>query len=116
MGRLIVLRLGWWPKGTHRCVAWIMVTLFLPWLKWPRLDYSSLWLLFAIGPFISLTSRMLSSMVISLKRFIWSNLLDLLLRGSLLDLFVVFGNLCMGSSNLLGLGLGDLALLFSSLV
>ena len=50
------------------------------------------------------------------KKSIWSNLLDLLLRVSLLALFVVFVNLFMIWSSLLELGLVDSLLWFNSLV
>jgi len=61
-------------------------------------------------------SKMLFLMGICRKKFIWSNLPVLLLRGSLLDWYVVFANPYMASSNLLGLGLKNLAMLFNSLV
>jgi len=50
------------------------------------------------------------------KKFIWSNLPVLLLRGSLLDWYVVFANPYMDSSNLLRPGLEILAMLFNILV
>jgi len=50
------------------------------------------------------------------EKFIWRNLQVLLLRGSLLDWYVVFAYLYMALSNLLGLGLENSAMLFNNLV
>jgi len=61
-------------------------------------------------------SKMHFLMGICRKKFIWRNLSVLLLRGSLLDWYVVFANPYMASSSLLELGLENLAMLFNSLV
>jgi len=50
------------------------------------------------------------------KRFIWSNLQDLLLRGIPLDWYVIFENPYMAWNSLLGPGLENLATLFNNLV
>ena len=50
------------------------------------------------------------------KKFMWSNLLILLLTGSLLDWYVVFSNPYMASSGLLGPCLKNLAMFFNSLI
>ena len=83
MARLIDLRPVWLPRGTLSNMAQTIMILFLPWLRLPLFTCFYLWLLFAHGPFFSWISRMSSFMVISLRRFIWSNCLVLLLRGSL---------------------------------
>ena len=113
---LIVLRLISSPKDTLRSLVWTMVTPFPPLPNWPLFDSFYLWLLCIIGLFINWTSRMPSYMVILRKKSIWNNLQVLLLRGSLLALFVIFINLCMVLSNLLTLGLVDSPLWFNSLV
>jgi len=56
--------------------------------------------------------KMLFLMEICGKKFIWSNLPVLLLRGSLLDWYVVFANPYMALSSLQGFGLENLAMLF----
>jgi len=50
------------------------------------------------------------------KKFIWSNLQVFLLRGSLLDWYVVFANLYMVSNSLPGPGLESLVVLLKNLV
>ena len=83
MARLIGLRSFWLPRGTLNNIARTIMTLFLQWPRLPLFACFFLWLLCAHGPFFSWISRMSSFMVISSKRFIWSNRLVLLLRGSL---------------------------------
>ena len=64
---------------------------FPPWQRWLLFVYLSPWPLLNNGLFINWMLRMLSSMVICKRKSIWSNLLGLLLRGSLLGWYVVFG-------------------------
>jgi len=59
---------------------------------------------------------MLFLMGICRKKFIWSNPQVLLLRGSLLDWYVVFANLDMVSNSLSGPGLESLVVLLKNLV
>jgi len=68
------------------------------------------------GPFINWMSKMIFLMGICRKKFIWSKLPVLLLRGIPLDWYVVFANPYMASSSLPGLGLKNLAMLFNNLV
>ena len=83
MARLIDLRPAWLPRDTLSNMAWTIMILFLRWLKLPLFACFFLWLLCAHDPFFNWISRIPSFMVISLKRYIWSNRLVLLLRGSL---------------------------------
>ena len=83
MVRLIALRPAWLLKDILRFMVLIMVT---PSPLLPRLLLSvcfSPWLLCVPGRFFSWILKMLSFMVISPRKFIWSNHLVLLLRGSL---------------------------------
>ena len=80
MVRLIGLRPVWLPRGTLSNMARTIMVLFL-WL--PRLPLFAcffLWLLCTDDPFFNWISRMPSFMVISPRRFIWSNRLVLLLK------------------------------------
>ena len=70
-------------KGILSNIAWTIMIFFLQWLRLPLFACFSLWLLCAHDPFFSWISRMPSFKVISLRRYIWSNRLVLLLRGSL---------------------------------
>ena len=83
MVRLIALRPAWLLKDILRFMVLIMMT---PSPLLPRLLLSvcfSPWLLCVPGRFFSWILKMLSFMVISPRKFIWSNHLVLLLRGSL---------------------------------
>ena len=82
MPRLIDLRLVWLPRGTLSNMARTIMILFLWWPRLPLFACFFLWLLCAHDPSFNWISRMSSFMVISLRRFIWSNRLVLLLRGS----------------------------------
>ena len=85
MVRLIALRLAWLLKDILRFMVLIMVT-HSPSL--PRLLLSvsfSPWLLCVSGHFISWILKKSSFMVILPRKFIWSNHLVLLLRGSLVQ-------------------------------
>ena len=83
MVRLIALRLAWLLKDILRFMVLIMV---IPSPLLPRLLMSvcfSPWLLCVPGHFFSWILKMPSFMVIVLRKFIWSNHLVLLIRGSL---------------------------------
>ena len=81
MARLIDLRPVWLLRGTISNMAQNTMILFLQWPRLPMFTCFCLWLLSGHGPFFSWISRMPSFMVISLRRFIWSKHLVLLLRG-----------------------------------
>ena len=70
-------------KGTLNNMARTIMILFLLWLRLLLFVCFFLWLLCAHDPFFNWISRMPSFMVISQRRFIWSNRLVLLLRRSL---------------------------------
>jgi len=59
------------------------IILFLLWPSSTQLSSSLLWLLFAIGHFISFTLKMFLFKMIFRRKFTWNNLLDLLLKGSI---------------------------------
>ena len=83
MVRLIGLRPVWLQRGTLSNMA---QTIRIHFLRWPRLLLFAcffLWLLCVHGLFFSWISRMSFFMVISPRRFIWSNHLVLLLKRSL---------------------------------
>jgi len=70
-------------KGYIQLIDLTTIILYLSWPKSPHVGFFLQWLLFAIGFFTSLTLKILSSMVILRRKFTWSNLLELLPRGSL---------------------------------
>ena len=73
MAKLISLRPIWLPRGT---LSNMVQTIMIFFLRWPRLLMFACFFLrlqCAHGPFFSWISRMSSFMVISLRRFIWSN-------------------------------------------
>ena len=114
MAGLIGIRSVWFPRGTLSNMARTIMILFLRWPRLPLFACLFLWLLCVHDPFFNWILRMSSFMVISLRRFIWSNRLVLLLKGSLVWYanYVVSYMVC---NNLLELGLVDLTQWFRSL-
>ena len=83
MARLIDLRPIWLSRGTLSNMTKTIMILFLRWPRLPLFACFYLWMLSAHDPLFNWISRMPSFMMISLRRFIWSNRLVLLLKSSL---------------------------------